>query len=155
MAISLDALQEELEERVLDVWTTVIAIFDVHQIMAMSQERVKREMGAAGPYVVIELGELEESERLLAPECYEMVVKLHYVMKTTTDTKGGHLTMRQKLLTMSRDFDHNDLDNGDVVSVGPIDTSPGNPMNDIFLTKELPYVAGTLSVTIFLADGDA
>ncbi len=150
--IDLQDLQEELEARLLTVWPELLAgagIFDVSQVMQMTQERMRDELGAAAPYAVIEYGEPDPSDELIQ-ECYLVPVMVHYVMKTANDTKGGQVTLRTKLLALAASLHTTDLSYADVRQIGPIDTTPGNPMNDVFLTKELPFVAGTLNFQAFV-----
>ena len=127
--IDLQDLQEELEGRCLAVWPEVAAgagIFDVGQVMQMTQERMRGELGAAAPYAVIEFGEAEPSDELVQ-ECYVVPVMLHYVMKTANDTKGGQVTLRARLLAMAASLHTTDLAYADVRRIGPIDTTPNNP----------------------------
>jgi hypothetical protein len=103
------------------------------------------------PYAVIELSELESTDRLLAPEGHEAVAVVHYVCRQR-DGERGQAQVRARLAQLASYLLTHDPAGYDLMDLAGYQIGTDHPANDVFITKGMPLVAGALRLAVVLSD---
>jgi len=162
MAASWSGLQTALESAIAATWTQVRpgsgggGIYNADRIARMDFDRVHAPGGTLKyPYAVIELGDAPPAaDAPITSKVAAVAVTLHYMTRLEEGgSVAGEATLRTRLEAMEDYLQATGLGTGYPVMEGTTFTLPDrHPANLIFRSASLPWLAGAVTVTVWVGE---
>lgn len=162
MAASWSGLQAALEAAVYTIWPQVkpgaggAGIWNADRIERMDFDKVHAPSGTLKyPYAVIELGEATPAaDAPITAKVVDVPVTLHYITRVEEGGAiSGEATVRDRLEAMEDYLQATGLGNSYPVMEGATFTlPPRHSANQAFLDANLPWVAGSVTVTVWVGE---